>query len=173
MWTFLAALAGGLIALLGSAGTTWYIQRQAITAERRTRATRAADEILTAVTQLRELPGEPPKDPLSPGDHYAAQWRTWANKREALIYRIQSQLVLMPKPDFQERIKSAAEAMLLYVDLGNYANYSETGSRDVLCTEIIDCLGAFYQGKPLPPERKITTRMRTLIDQYMDLEDTT
>ena len=33
MWTFLAALAGGLIALLASVSTTYYVQRQAIKAE--------------------------------------------------------------------------------------------------------------------------------------------
>ena len=49
MWTFLAALAGGLVAILGSVGTTYYVQRQAIQTERRARATRAADEILAAV----------------------------------------------------------------------------------------------------------------------------
>ena len=59
MWTFLAALAGGLVALLGSVGTTYYVQRQAIKTERRARTTRAADEILAAATALRVLPREP------------------------------------------------------------------------------------------------------------------
>jgi hypothetical protein len=30
MWTFLNALAGGLIALLGSVGMTYYVQQQAV-----------------------------------------------------------------------------------------------------------------------------------------------
>lgn len=59
MWTFLAALAGGLVALLGSATTTYYIQRQALQAERRARATRAADEILAAVTAASRLRSRP------------------------------------------------------------------------------------------------------------------
>jgi hypothetical protein len=39
MWVFLSTLAGGLVALLGSVSTTYYVQRQALKAERRARAT--------------------------------------------------------------------------------------------------------------------------------------
>jgi hypothetical protein len=73
---------------------------------------------------------------------------------------------------FQERLKSVTEAMLYSSELEAFANFSEMGSRDVLCAEVIDCLGAYYQGKPLPPERKTTTRAREAIEQYIDLEDT-
>jgi len=166
MWTFLAALAGGLVALLGSVVTTYYVQRQAVRAERRARATRAADEILATVTALRELPGEP-ADPVD-----ADRRREWSDKKESLIYRIMAQAVLIPMPGFQERLKSVTEAMLYSSELEAFVNFSEMGSRDVLCAEIIDCLGAYYQGKPLPPERKTTTRAREAIEQYIDLEDT-
>lgn len=44
-------------------------------------------------------------------------------------------------------------------------------SRDALCGEILDCLGAFFQDKPLPPERKTTTRARAAIEQAYDLQD--
>jgi hypothetical protein len=111
MWTFLAALAGGLVALLGSVGTTYYVQRQAIKAERRARANRAADEILATVTALRELPREP-MEPSNPAD--VERHRAWSDKKESLIYRILAQIVLIPMPEFQERLKSAAEAMLCY-----------------------------------------------------------
>jgi hypothetical protein len=164
MWTFLAALAGGLVALLGSVGTTYYVQRQAIKAERRARATQAADEILAAVTALRELQNEPgATDTRQP---------SWREKRESLIYRILAQVVLIPIPGFQERVKFAAEAMLYSSDFETFGSFSEVGTRDILCAEIIDCLGAYYQGRPMPPERKATTRVRAVVEQTIDLEDT-
>jgi hypothetical protein len=169
MWTFLAALAGGLIALLASVSTTYYVQRQAIKAERRTRATRAADEILAAVTALCELPREPTES-SDPAD--ANRRQAWSGKKESLIYRIMAQTLLIPMPDFQERVKFAAEAMLYSSELQTFESFSEMRSRDVLCAEILDCLGAYYQGKPLPSERKTTTRVRAVIEQTIDLEDT-
>jgi hypothetical protein len=169
MWTFLAALAGGLIALLASVSTTYYVQRQAIKAERRARAIRAADEILAAVTALSELPREPTES-SDPAD--ADRRQAWRDKKESLIYRIMAQNVLIPMPDFQERVKVAAEAMLYSSELQTFESFSEMRSRDVLCAEILDCLGAYYQGKPLPSERKTTTRVRAVIEQTIDLEDT-
>jgi hypothetical protein len=149
--------------------TTYYVQRQAIKAERRARAIRAADEILAAVTALRELPREPTEssDPMD-----TDRRREWSDKKESLIYRIMAQAVLISMPNFQERLKSTAEAMLYSSELETFESFSELGSRDVLCAEILDCLGAYYQGKPLPPERKTTTRARAAIEQVIDLEDT-
>jgi hypothetical protein len=169
MWTFLAALAGGLVALLGSVGTTYYVQQQAIKAERRARATRAADEILAAATALRVLPREPVWESSDPAE--ADRHREWSDKMESLIYRIMAQAVLIPMPDFRERLKVAARAMLYSHDLQTFESFSEMGSRDVLCAEIVDCLGAFFQGRPLPPERKTTARARAAIEQALDLED--
>jgi hypothetical protein len=173
MWTFLAALAGGLVALLGSVGTTYYVQRQAIRAERRARATKAADEILTAATALRGLPGRPRSQKPGPLDaEEIARESEWDEKKESLIYRILAQTVLIPRVDFQERVKLAAEAMLYSSELKVVGSFSEIGARDVLCAEILDCLGAYYQDKPLPPERKTTTRVRVAIEQNLDLDDT-
>ena len=77
MWTFLAALAGGLVALLGSAGTTYYVQRQALNAERRARAAQAAEEILAAVTELRDVRPEPEPE--------TNQWQAWYEEKKSWL----------------------------------------------------------------------------------------
>ena len=169
MWTFLAALAGGLVALLGSVVTTYYVQRQAVKAERRARATRAADEILAAVTALRELSREPAES-SDPTDIDRRQ--AWSDKKESLIYRIMAQAVLIPRSGFQERLKFAAEPTLYASLTGGLGGITETEYREVFCTEVLDCLGAFYRGNPLPPVGKATTQARAVIEQFVDLEDT-
>jgi hypothetical protein len=83
MWTFLSTLAGGLIALLASVSTTYYIQRQVLKAERRARATRAADDILAAISELRDLPREPKAGSPGPDE--------WSDKKVSLVNRIQTQ----------------------------------------------------------------------------------
>jgi hypothetical protein len=88
MWTFLSALAGGLIALLGSVVTTYYVQRQAARAERRARATRAADEIREAVTALHDLPREPEMG--GPGSPKTMRYLEWYDKKRSLVYQIQA-----------------------------------------------------------------------------------
>lgn len=112
MWTFLAALAGGLIALLGSGGTTYYMQRQAIKAERRARVTQAADEILAAVTALRELPRELEKG--SPSSLEAERWTEWHDKKESLINRIMVQGILMRRAQLSgaHRFRCGRSALL-------------------------------------------------------------
>ena len=170
MWTFLAALAGGLIALLGSTGTTYYVQRQALRTERRARATKAADEILAAVTALRDLPREPAAGAT---DQEGIDLRhEWSDKKESLTYRIMAQAVLIPTSGFQERMKYAAEPMLYASLTGGLGSVSEIEYREIFCAETLDCLGAFYHGKPLPPERKATTRARIVMDQFIDVNDT-
>jgi hypothetical protein len=47
---------------------------------------------------------------------------------------------------------------------------SELEARYVLCAEALDCLGAYYQGEPLPPERATTTGARSAIAEAMDEE---
>jgi hypothetical protein len=73
-------------------------------------------------------------------------------------------------PDFQERPRFAARAMLHSSELGRSENFTEMGARDVLCAEILDCLAAFFQGKPLPPERKTTTEARAEIEDILYIE---
>ena len=46
-------------------------------------------------------------------------------------------------PDFQERLKFAAQAMLYSTDLATFEGFSEMRSRDVLCAEILECLAAY------------------------------
>jgi hypothetical protein len=165
MWTFLSALAGGLIALLGSVGTTYYVQRQAVKVERRSRATRAADEIRAAVTALHDLPREPEMG--GPGSPETMLYRDWSDKKESLVYQIRAQIILIPAKDMRERLSFVAQAMLHPDDLERYEGFSEQGARYVLCAEALDCLGAYYQGEPLPPERATTTRARAAIEEAM------
>jgi hypothetical protein len=127
MWTFLAALAGGLVAILGSVGTTYYVQRQAIQAERRARATRAADEILAAVTALRDLPKRPEEGALaSVKDGRRAEW---SDKKESLASRIQAQALLLLMPGLRERLTFVALANLNPVDLESFEGFTEIGAR--------------------------------------------
>lgn len=169
MWTFLAALAGGLVALLGSVVTTYYVQRQALQAERRARATRAADDILAAVTAIRELPGEPEMGP--PGSAETAQWTEWYDTKASLVHRIQAQVLLIPIPDLRERLTFAAAAMLRDNDLLTFESLSEQRSRYALCREALNCLGAYYRGEPLPPELPVVPQARAAIKEADELQD--
>jgi hypothetical protein len=158
MWTFLATLAGGLVALLGSVVTTYYVQRQAIEAERRARATRAADEIMTAVTALRDLPGEP--ESAEP-----TRWTEWSNKKDSLIDQVEAQALILPSRDLRERLAFIVLALRDPEDLRDFAGWSEGGSRQILCKEAINYLGVFYRGEPLPPERPVILRARNAIEE--------
>jgi hypothetical protein len=169
MWVFLSTLAGGLVALLGSVSTTYYVQRQALKAERRARATRAADDILAAVSALRDLSREPEMGP--PGSPETLRYIEWSDKKESLVYRIQTQVLLLPMPDLRERLTFVALAMLHPSDLANFEGFTEMGSRYVLCAEATDCLGAYYRGEPLPPELSTTVRARAAIKEAMGLEE--
>jgi hypothetical protein len=161
MWTFLAALAGGLVALLGSATTTYYVQRQALQAERRARATRAADEILAAVTALRDLPGEPEMGPQ--GSSETARWTEWLDQKTSLAYRIQTQVLLIPVPDLRQRLTFVVQAIIRDHDLMEWKGLSEQGSRFALCAEALNCLGAYYRGEPMPPELPVIPQARAAI----------
>jgi hypothetical protein len=168
MWTFLAALAGGLVAILGSVGTTYYVQRQAIQTERRARATRAADEILAAVTALRDLPKRPDEGALaSVKDGRRAEWSA---KKESLASRIQAQALLLLMPGLRERLTFVALANLDPVDLESFEGFTEIGARYTLCGDALDCLGAYYRGDPLPPERSTVRRIREAVYGMWDLE---
>ena len=96
MWAFLSTIAGGLVALLGSISTTFYVQRQALKTERRARASRAADEILAALGALRNLSAEPEMGP--PDSPETLRWQEWGDKRESLVYRIETQALLISIP---------------------------------------------------------------------------
>jgi hypothetical protein len=168
MWTFLSALAGGLIALLGSVGTTYYVQQQAVKVERRARATRAADEIRAAVTALHGLPREPEMG--APGSPDMMRYQEWRDKKESLVYQIQAQAILIPAKDLRERLTFVARAMLQTYALERYESLSELQARYVLCAEALDCLGAYYQHEALPPERATTTGARSAIAEAMDEE---
>jgi hypothetical protein len=167
MWTFLAALAGGLVAVLGSVVTSYYIQQQALKAERRARATRAADDILAAVTALRELPGEPEMGP--PGSAETARWTDWYDTKALLVHRIQAQVLLIPVSNLRERLTFAAAAMLRDNDLLTFEGMSEQASRYALCKEALNCLGAYYRGEPLAPELPIISQARAAIKEADEL----
>jgi hypothetical protein len=163
MWAFLSTLAGGLIALLASVSTTYYVQQQAVKAERRARATRAADDILSAVSALRDLPEEPRIGP--PGSPETRRYTEWYDQKIALAYRIQTQVLLIPTPDLRERLTFVAQAVLREHDLETFQGLRERGSRFALCREALNCLGAYYRGEPLPPELPIVPRARAAIEE--------
>jgi hypothetical protein len=55
-------------------------------------------------------------------------------------------------------------------DLMSFEGFTELGGRHVLCDEALDCLGSYYRGEPLPPERSTTKRARAAIAEAYDLE---
>jgi hypothetical protein len=163
MWVFLSTLAGGLVALLGSVGTTFYVQRQALETERRARATRAADEILAAVGALRSLPREPKMGPL--GSPETLKSLEWDDEKDSLLDRIEAQALLIPEKDLRERLAFISMALRHPSDLAGFAGFRETQARYYLCKEALDCLGAYYRGEPLPPERQTTKQARAAIEE--------
>jgi hypothetical protein len=93
-----------------------------------------------------------------------------ARKKESLVYQIQAQAILIPTKDLRERLTFVARAMLQTYALERYEGLSELGARYVLCAEALDCLGAYYQGEPLSPERATTTGARSAIAEAMNEE---
>jgi hypothetical protein len=72
-------------------------------------------------------------------------------------------------PDLRERLAFIADALLDPEDMRDFEGFSEMRSRYVLCREALDCLGAYYRGEPLPPERPTTTQARAAIRQGHEL----
>lgn len=170
MFQLLSTLLGGFLALLGGMATTLYLQFRAPATERRARSRQAADELLSILIELRRMGFDPAISAESGLARREPASREWEDLRTSLLLRMESQTLLISSPEVRKRLTFIADALHSSDALKAFEGVAEKWSRTELCTDGMNCLGAYLRDeRNLPPESYMAGRARSAMNTAAEI----
>lgn len=162
-----ATLIGGAIALAGSIGSTSFAQWRAPKTEQRNRAQRAADQMISDLSELRSMPKRPDWDDKE-------QRRQWDQQHRDALNRIRTQALTLTSAELRARIAFVVQVLNSPDVMEDFGRVREGWARSELCRDASECIGSFIRGerKLPPPVAMVETARRAIAasDEYMEMQ---
>jgi hypothetical protein len=146
---------GGAITTMGTIATQRLQIKTTLAAEERAREISASTTVLSALSQLFQLPDEPNMS----GDE-------WHRRRQDLLLLLDTASQDLRSKDLRSRLAEARDMMERHTAAAALTVQAEARTRSIACAHAVACLGAFRRGEPLPDRPATYTQTIDAIHEW-------